>query len=770
MFAKIKLIKMNKITFRVVVIAMMLSITALSAQLSYEGALDYGRMNDLTYDLVTQDKVYGLTLGNHIMVSTDNGTSWDVLYSFPENGTSIKGLRNLGTDKLSFYVSNSGTLINNTIYIYDLNTDVVTAVNPPSESADRIWVNSYDVQTSNPNVILYDMGYRIGAATFSKVHYSTDGGATWTQVYYHIDNNEIYTNNVAINPSDSQKLYIALGNGPNSVEGGLLYSTDGGATWTEKVTGQCLKPISFDPSNSNHIWMGTATGFNTTVQNIYESTDGGDTWSISPIVWDDYFLEEINYIAIDPSDPNHIVVLEANEMAITTDGGVNWTNVVYSDDPNSYYYGLKAAFNPFQAGEMFVNADYHPLRSTDGGMTVNRVYNPFFNASSTAISSQGDGHLFYSVQRGLVHKNLTTGVENSYYVEPINFVFSDPAPIFEYDTNIAGRVYLFLDGFSGELTMVSNDYGATFTPIKQTFFDRLLHIVTDPGNPNGVVVSYQNGGTEYIEFSSSPVASALSMPSGNYHLSTYIDPNDSSIIFVGIGGEIYKSTDGTGSWTNVSTGLSLDPVQDSVFQIERNPNNSSEFLAATSAGIFKSTDDGTTWSQVYSGTNVEKISYSDVNPGVIVAGVYSFINTNAQLLLSDNNGDTWQALPLETIASAGSRSMDFAFSTDMVEAYIATYDMGLIKVSVSTSLLSVEIPDREPNNMVLYPNPASDVLNVAIPNGVNISKINVYSLLGKMVLSTDNKKVNVSELDPALYLIEVVDDSGNIHVKRFIKQ
>ena len=54
-----------------------------NAQINFEGSYEYGRLYDVTYDVATQNKVYALTLGNHLLMSENNGQNWEVIYSYP---------------------------------------------------------------------------------------------------------------------------------------------------------------------------------------------------------------------------------------------------------------------------------------------------------------------------------------------------------------------------------------------------------------------------------------------------------------------------------------------------------------------------------------------------------------------------------------------------------------------------------------------------------------------------------------------------------------
>lgn len=79
----------------------------------------------------------------------------------------------------------------------------------------------------------------------------------------------------------------------------------------------------------------------------------------------------------------------------------------------------------------------------------------------------------------------------------------------------------------------------------------------------------------------------------------------------------------------------------------------------------------------------------------------------------------------------------------------------------------LSINDFEINTVSLYPNPTTSVLNIKMNN--RFSQATVYSVLGKEVLKTQNKNIDVSSLSKGVYLIKINDENGNVTTKRFIK-
>lgn len=72
----------------------------------------------------------------------------------------------------------------------------------------------------------------------------------------------------------------------------------------------------------------------------------------------------------------------------------------------------------------------------------------------------------------------------------------------------------------------------------------------------------------------------------------------------------------------------------------------------------------------------------------------------------------------------------------------------------------------------MFPNPASDEVNIQLPTGTEKAKVSVFDYVGRLVstqtVTPNNSKVNVSSLSSGMYLIRVSTDD-KIGAQRFIK-
>ncbi|WP_068471530.1 T9SS type A sorting domain-containing protein [Saccharicrinis aurantiacus] len=120
---------------------------------------------------------------------------------------------------------------------------------------------------------------------------------------------------------------------------------------------------------------------------------------------------------------------------------------------------------------------------------------------------------------------------------------------------------------------------------------------------------------------------------------------------------------------------------------------------------------------------------------------------------------------------------DFALGQIDVKAYIVPTDLdysskvaeleqaGSFSISTTSNLNQ----SRE-GDIVIFPNPATTVLNIKAAQG---SRISVYNAVGVMVYSNNDAAastaVSVSDLTPGMYIIKVTNDSSEVIKKVWIK-
>lgn len=94
---------------------------------------------------------------------------------------------------------------------------------------------------------------------------------------------------------------------------------------------------------------------------------------------------------------------------------------------------------------------------------------------------------------------------------------------------------------------------------------------------------------------------------------------------------------------------------------------------------------------------------------------------------------------------------------------MATNDPNNPSINIPVTLgLYTGIEEGSVNQVAVYPNPASNVLNVAASN---IQEVRVMNLAGQVMLRTAASQINVTELPAGTYLIQVTTDNGTANMK-----
>jgi len=72
------------------------------------------------------------------------------------------------------------------------------------------------------------------------------------------------------------------------------------------------------------------------------------------------------------------------------------------------------------------------------------------------------------------------------------------------------------------------------------------------------------------------------------------------------------------------------------------------------------------------------------------------------------------------------------------------------------------------NQLVVFPNPSNDMLNIKLSEGITLYKVKIYNILGQMVLETQDLKFPIENLASSTYFIKIFTSKGLIN-RNFIK-
>jgi len=139
-------------------------------------------------------------------------------------------------------------------------------------------------------------------------------------------------------PGDPLTYYVG------AASGGVWKTTDGGTNWRplfDKEIVQSIGAIAVSRSDPNVVWVGTGEGkirsHISVGQGVYKSTDAGETWQLMGLEK----TARIPRIVVHPTDPNTVLACalghaygpqQERGVYRTTDGGVTWTRVLFTDE------------------------------------------------------------------------------------------------------------------------------------------------------------------------------------------------------------------------------------------------------------------------------------------------------------------------------------------------------------------------------------------------------------------------------------------------------
>lgn len=131
--------------------------------------------------------------------------------------------------------------------------------------------------------------------------------------------------------------------------------------------------------------------------------------------------------------------------------------------------------------------------------------------------------------------------------------------------------------------------------------------------------------------------------------------------------------------------------------------------------------------------------------------------------LSGENGTPW--LRSDGTGTAGAQA---GCSIPWSDANSVVADQNYVINIVGEDVLGVN--DLALSQVSIYPNPATDVLNINVPSSIELAGVTVYDVLGKKVnTEVSNDQVNVSGLSRGVYVVNVITNAGTLTEKLIIE-
>jgi len=639
---KLRLIEANTVTMRQAIFVVMVCITMmcpLSAKtagkwefLGPEGATIPGRF---TLSPAAPDAIYAAEFVP-LFKTTDAGEHWQRLSDAPLN---VHAVAVSLSDPNVVYAQGLTNPPNKPIARTDDGGLTWVALTQPARDDALVFFNDLAVHPQNPMTVYGVWGY------FFR---SVDGGHTWQEIRNGLRNsvrpddpNFVGLWRVAVDPNHPEVIYTA----------GLLgvfKSTDGGDTWREITQGLTIpanegidvQSIAVDPVNTENVYLCIGGVSEPNFWGIYGSSDGGERWrnlTADKVAPQTLFTR----LSVSPADSRCLYAASFQGIFQSVDGGDTWQLIWKGQRVQDI------AVHPTNPQRIYANVyNIGFLRSDDGGRTwmpkVHGMDAVFLGAlaisrSNSAIVCSGGQGFYHSADGGQTWQ-LTGAEPGASWSEYGIIDFSDIA-INPSDPGIICAVTDTARGLarsedSGQSWTILNSLDA---PAKYVAFDLvepvILYVSTLSAQKPGALLRSTDGGQTWKDVT--PDFVPLLPPWREIRLveNLVFYPTNPRIIFLANGVGIARSPDRGETWENISQGL-----PEAIKSVAIDPINGDWLFAADGSHVYRSVNGGQRWDMVASiAADLLTISSAGASVAVYAAG-------GKQVWLSTDAGNNWQRI------------------------------------------------------------------------------------------------------------------------------
>lgn len=683
------------------------------------------------------------------------------------------------------------------------------------------------IDPKNPNIMYLATGDADGRKDRSiGVLKSIDGGNTWNSTGLKVDlSQNLLIYRLIINPDNTQILIAATNSG-------IQKTTDGGATWAIVNTGGRTCDLEFKPGDPNTVYAAGATfklstdgGTSWTEISNGITTTNVDRMAIAVTKADPAIVYVV--AAYDKASGTNSYGFQGCYKS--TNSGVQFTKVSSSpnlmgwaaagnDQGGQGWYTLAFAASPINKNEIIVGG-VNSWISKNGGSSwsLNSHWTgsgaPFVHADHHAMVYDNDGNV-YSANDGTIFKSAVGSSSWKEVSGKMNI-----SQIYRIGTSsISANRWVTGHQDNGSAIFSGTSYSAVYGGDG-------LDCFIDRTSDNNVFVSYvygdfkksTNGGASAVT-----CTNGMGGKKGDWLSPWKQDPVTSQRLYAGYV-DMYISNNLAGSWTSIGNpGGGSDKF---VTEFAISKSNNKVLYVLKSTGVFKTTNGGTSWKEI-TGTlpisatlpnaclptfvtinptdeNMAWITFSGYAAGnkifMTKDGGTSWINISSNLPNIPANCTVYQNGANDRIFLGMDRGVYYKdknstdwtlYNTDLPNTVIrdmeispaapgkiraATYGRGVWEVDISSIITSVNDITTENVAFNLFPNPASDNININIHIAENTKvTIDIIDLLGRSVMKiaeNENlteglnvKNANTNLLPNGVYSVRVIAN-GKASVK-----
>lgn len=619
-----------------------------------DGGTDWDPVDDFMANLAVSSMVMDATDPNHIYAGTGEGFfNLDAIRGagifHAVDGTTWRRLASTASPEFQ-WINRLAISADGAVLLAATNSGVFRSDTPDRLSWTRVlpaMVADIDFHPSDPNLAA------AGGLTNGRAYFSRDGGRNWQSAGFQPFDGRVEVTYAVADPSI---VYASLGVRDTGASQ-IWRSSDGGQTYirraTQTIFGTPARYLGDQGWYDNVIWAGDPRDADFVIVggiDLWKSTDGGHILVDISTWWDPRSAHADHHAIV--SHPNFD---GANNTTVFfgNDGGIYKTDDVFTvgTDPSqprvqgwqnlnhdygvTQFYGGAANVN---SGTVVAGAqDNGTLRytPTDGPQQWSEM---FGGDGGYCAADPGDPNVFYGEYVYLNIHRSTDGGNTGEYIsgqywdgitrnwrwKPPPYQITDAfnaqamfiAP-FVLDPNEPNRILgggLSLWRTNDAKAPNSDTSGPRWRAIKPGGNAYITAIAVARGNSDLIWVGHQDGAVfRSIDGTANAPAwtridgtAGGAIAVGRMCTRIVIDPPDHNVVYVAFAGyagssstrgNVWKTTDGGASWSNIGRLLPDGPVRG----IAIHPRRSAFVYVGTEVGLFASEDGGATWSPTNEG-------------------------------------------------------------------------------------------------------------------------------------------------------------------------